>query len=411
MSKLTKEEFDNLSKKQQDELLSKIGSIEADQKKIAEEESGKPKLSMKEFEDRVESIMEKHIKGMTDVDKKYFMLPGIGNDPKMADNTSAEGKFSKTKRYFNALLGKETQVLNQMHMEVAKKANLSEGTTTAGGFLVPDEFKAEILRLAPQYGVIRANARYVPMISDVTYIPAANSDTTAHWVNESAAVHSTDPSFKQVTLTINKLGSIPKLTNELLADANVQIISYLAETIAEEFAKAEDTQAFSGSGSPFIGVLSNTGSPVTTQALGTTVGSLAYGDLVTATGNIYSNAKGNAKFYFNRSVIAHIRSLVSTTGQPIFGIITNTIGNFPVIDTEVMPGTGDVSGTNYEYGIYGDLRKGYLFGERGSITMKLSEDATVASDNLFEKDMVALRVIERVAMGVALPSAYTQIST
>lgn len=409
MGKLTKEEFDALDSKEQELMLSKIAEVEAQQKKMDDEEEGEKKLSMKEFESTVEGLLEKHIKGMTDVDKKYFMLPGIGKENQ--DDITPEGKFAKTKRYFHALLGKDTQVLNQMHAEVATKANLSEGTTTAGGFLVPDEFKAEVLRLAPLYGVARQNARYVPMISDVTFIPAATSDNTAHWINEAAAVHSTDPAFKQVTLTINKLGAIPKLTNELLADANVNIISYLAETIAEEFAKAEDTQAFTGTGSPFTGVLSNTGSPITTQALGTTVGSLAYGDLVTATGNIFSNAKGNAKFYFNRGVIAHIRSLVSTTGQPIFGIITNTIGNFPVVDTEVMPGTGDVSGTNYEYGIFGDLRKGLLFGERGSITMKLSEDATVASDNLFEKDMVALRVIERVSMAVALPSAYTQIST
>jgi hypothetical protein len=48
-------------------------------------------------------------------------------------------------------------------------------------------------------------------------------------------------------------------------------------------------------------------------------------------------------------------------------------------------------------------------GERGSMTMKISEEGTVGGDNLFEKDMAALRVIERVAMGVLLPSAFIKI--
>ena len=61
------------------------------------------------------------------------------------------------------------------------------------------------------------------------------------------------------------------------------------------------------------------------------------------------------------------------------------------------------------YAIFGDLRKALAMGERGAMTMKISTEATVDSDNLFEKDMAALRVIERIAIGVLLPSAYLAI--
>ena len=50
-------------------------------------------------------------------------------------------------------------------------------------------------------------------------------------------------------------------------------------------------------------------------------------------------------------------------------------------------------------------------GERGSIQMAISKEATVDSDNLFEKDMVALRAIERVSMGVLLPSYWVKLTT
>ena len=406
---LSKKEFDELEPKEQEAILKAAHDLQTKMKEDEAKEPKLPQLDMKDFEGRVKGIVEDTMKSMSPTDKKYFVAPGIGNNKELNDDLSPEGKFKKTKMFLSALVGGDKQTLKTMHDEVRTKANLSEGTGAAGGFLVPEEFKAEILRLAPIYGVARANARHIPMISDTAHIPASSSDTTASWVNEAGTIASTDAVFRQVTLNINKLASITKMTSELLADANVPIVNFLAETIAEQFAQAEDNQAFNGTGSPFTGVLNSTGSPVTNQILGITVGSLAYKDLVNMTGAIYTNAKVGAKFYMNRAVATQIRSLISTTGNPIFGFQTRQLGDYPMVDTEAMPGT--VSGTNAKYIIYGDLRKGLLFGERGSIAMAISNEGTVGSDNLFEQDMSALRVIERVCLGVALQSAFTQFST
>jgi HK97 family phage major capsid protein len=299
-----------------------------------------------------------------------------------------------------------------MHEEARVKANLSEGGTTAGGFLVPEEFAAEVLRLAPLYGVIRANCRIIPMKYDIINIPAAGTtDQSAMWTNEAAQILQTNPTFRQCVLTINKLAAIPKVTNELLADASVDVVQYLAELIAEAFAKEEDNQGFNGTGSPFVGVLNATGAPTFPHAGGTAFICLSYPDLVNATAEIYDNALGNAKFYFHRSMIAHIRSLITTAGAPIFGNTAKDLAGYPLVSVEVLPGrnasTAKTDATLYA--IFGDLRKGFAMGERGTITMKISDQATVASDNLFEKDMVALRMIERIAQAVLLPSSFVQI--
>ena len=395
------EDFAKLTKEEQDLLISKMQDVQEAAKKIAEQEKNMPTMSMKDFEQAIEAKMEKLIKGMTPTDKKYFMFPGIGLENK--DNITPEGKFGKTIKFLGALVNKQTSVLNQMHAEVATKANLSEGTTTAGGFLVPEEFKAEILRLAPLYGVIRKEARIIPMAFDVVNIPAAGSqDVTASWTNEAAQILSTDPNFRQVTLTINKLASIPKVTNELLADANVPVINYLAELIAEQFAKAEDTQGFNGTGSPFVGILGATGVPTSTHAGGAIA--LSYGDMMRMTGELYTNALSNAKWYLHRTMVAHVRGLITTAGAPIFGATTGDVGGYPIVSAEILPNRATATGT--AYGVFGDIRRGLLMGERGSMTMKISEEGTVGGDNLFEKDMAALRVIERVALGVALPSSF-----
>ena len=249
---------------------------------------------------------------------------------------------------------------------------------------------------------------------DTVNIPAAGAtDQSAIWTNEAAQILQTDPNFRQLVLTINKLAALPKMTNELLADANVEVINYLAMLISEAFAKEEDNQGFNGTGSPFVGVLSATGVPTSPHASGTGIICLSYADLVQATGNLYTNALANAKFYFHRSVVAHLRSRIATTGQPILTPSQSDIGGFPFEITEILPSTAHASAQTdaFAYAVFGDLRRGLAMGERGSMTMKLLEEGTVGGDNLGEKDMVALRVIERVALGVLLPSAFTRMVT
>ena len=407
---ITMEEFKLLPKEQQETLLNKMQEIQDITKGIVKADAALPQLSMKDFEAKVKEVAESYIKSMTPVDRKYFAFPGIGREG--LDDITPEGKFVKTRAFLKALIGHDVQSLRTMHEEARVKANLSEGTTTAGGFLVPEEFKAEVLRLAAQYGVIRRECRIIPMAYDIVNIPAAGTtDQSANWTNEASQILQTNPNFRQVTLTINKLAAIPKVTNELLADANVPIIAYLSEIIAEAFAKAEDEQGFNGTGSPFVGVLTATGAPTSPHASGTAFICLSYQDLVYATGDIYSNALSNAKFYFHRSMLAHIRGLITTAGAPIVTATANEVAGYPLIGVEVLPGkpASTAKTDDTPYAVFGDLRKGVAMGERGSITMKISEEATVASDNLFEKDMVALRMIERVAIGVLLPSAFTII--
>jgi HK97 family phage major capsid protein len=59
---------------------------------------------------------------------------------------------------------------------------------------------------------------------------------------------------------------------------------------------------------------------------------------------------------------------------------------------------------------FGDLRNIYI-GDRRRISIALADQATVGTTNLYEKDMLALRVTERVAMAIALPQAFSVLKT
>ena len=409
---LSQDEFAKLSPEEQKKLIEGYAKLKATMDSQAADEEVLPQLSMKEFEEKMKGLVKNYIDGMTEADKKFFVFPGVGTDKDVVDDTSPEGKYKKTKMFFKALIKGETKDLNKMHAEVNNKANLSSGDSTAGGFLVPEEFTNEILRLMPTYGVIRRECRIFPMSSDIKKIPkAGTTELAALWVGEGGQIKSTDPNFGQATLSVRKLGAIPKVTSELLDDADADIIAYLAELIAEAFAKEEDTQGFTGSGSPFIGLLNGTGVPTTPHASGTGFIALSYQDLVITTGNLYDNALDNAKFYFHRTMIAHIRSLITTAGAPIFNATANEVAGYPLVSAEVLPskfgGTAATDAT--KYAIFGNVRRALALGDRKAITMKLSTEATVGADNLFEQDMVALRAIERIAMAVLMPSAYNVI--
>ena len=403
------EEFDKLTPEQKEQYLANAEAIQKKQDEIANDEGSIKKMSMKDFEGKIKETIETLIKPMTKVDRKFFAFPGIGF---VDAETTPEAKFGKTKKFLKALVGRDVQVCNTMHEETRIKANLSEGVAAGGGYLVPEEFKAEILRLMPLYGVIRANARIIPMAYDIINIPAAGAtEQSAIWTSEAAQILQTNPNFEQVTLTIKKLAAIPKVTNELLADANVDVIQYLAMLISEAFAQAEDKQGFLGTGSPFIGVAESTGSP-SRAVCAATISSLSYPDLIMVTGDIYANAVQAAKFYLHRSVIAMIKAITTTTGAPLFAAGMNDIFGYPLVSAEALRSVATMGASDGTcFGIFGDIRRGYAMGERGTITMAISTEATVDSDNLFEKDMVALRVIERVAMGVLLPSCWVKMTT
>lgn len=409
---LSQEEFAKLPKEEQAALMAGYADLQKQVDAQAASEIQIPQLSMAEFEAKMKEMVKSYIGSMTETDKKYFAFPGIGKDSALLDDNSPEGKYKKTSSFLKSLIKGETTDLNKMHAEVNQKANLSSGDSTAGGFLVPEEFTNEILRLMPTYGVIRRECRIFPMSSDIKKIPkAGTTELTASWVGEGAQIKSTDPNFGQATLSVKKLGAIPKVTSELLDDADADIVAYLAELIAEAFAKEEDNQGFSGSGAPFIGLLNGTGAPTSPHASGTGFITLSYQDLVTATGELYDNALANAKFYFHRTMIAHIRGLITTAGAPIFNATAKEVAGYPLVSAEALPGirhaNAKVDAT--KYAMFGNLRRALAIGDRKAITMKISTEATVGSDNLFEQDMVALRAIERIAMAVLMPSAYVII--
>ena len=125
--------------------------------------------------------------------------------------------------------------------------DLVEGTGTAGGYLVPEEFLNELVRVDDPYAeVVYPRARKIPgqrrslrvPVLDQTGTPAANykieyyGGVYAHWTEEAGAKTEVEPSFKQLELVAHKLAGYTQASDELLADSAQSLDSLLRSLFA-----------------------------------------------------------------------------------------------------------------------------------------------------------------------------------
>ena len=99
------------------------------------------------------------------------------------------------------------------------KNALQEGVDSEGGYLVPDEFERTLVQGLNDSTVIRANAHVITTSSGLHKIPVVASHGSASWIDEEGAYTESDDVFGQVQLDAHKVGTIIKVSEELLNDA------------------------------------------------------------------------------------------------------------------------------------------------------------------------------------------------
>ena len=282
-----------------------------------------------------------------------------------------------------------------------------ENTNTAGGFLVPDEFENSLITLRDQYGVFRANARIVPMSSDVKRMPRRTGTVTAFFVGEAAAGTQSQQAFDSVNLVAKKLMVLTKISSELNEDNVVALGDDLANEIAYGFAKKEDECGFDGDGtSTYGGIVGlknaiGAGGTQDTSPAVTTLATLTLSDLRRVVGKLATWADGpNTKWFMKRSVWnnAFLRLAEGANGN-MLGDIQEGPGSlqfmgYPVVLTEAYTVSESDNGT---YAFFGDLSLAAYLGDRRSTTVEFSNSAL----NAFEQDELVVRGTERFDINVA----------
>lgn len=158
--------------------------------------------------------------------------PGAG-EPRAGDEY--RGAFWKAMRYTrNALDAPEVRALQI-------------GTDSEGGYLVPQEFERMLVQGLADQNIIRGLATVVSTSSDRP-IPVVSSHGTASWIAEEGAYSESDEAFGQKVLYAHKVGTLIKVSEELLQDSAFNLEEYLAAEFARRIGEAEEAAFVNGNG-------------------------------------------------------------------------------------------------------------------------------------------------------------------
>jgi len=353
-------------------------------------------LSMQQFKDVMAENVRQLVKelGLDKVDLKHSVFPNT--TPEDMKKSAAERNL----KWFRAMVRGDVRSME----EIDKRANLAEGTGNVGGYLVPEEFMNEVLRLTPEYGLARRLCRVVELKRDKMYIPKiTTTGITAYWVDEANQITASQPAFGRVSIDSKKAAIIIPSTSELLDDADM-LMDLLTQMAAEQFAYAEDYQLFSGTGSPITGLFASAN--VTKVVMGTGKTSLAdltFDDIIDMENAVPSNYLDGAVWIMHRSAFKYVRKLKDDGGSYIYVRPEKLIDEYGYVKAETAPTT--VTTANKGQIALANMKRTHVFADRKQISVLLMREGTVGSDNLGEKDMVAFRFIERVDIQETMPAA------
>jgi HK97 family phage major capsid protein len=297
-----------------------------------------------------------------------------------------------------------------------------------GGYLVPTEVSAEIMRISATTGIVARDARFFPMGTEELELPIyTGASMQGSFYGQDQEAPGTQNDIGVARLQAKYWATIFRVSNVLLADSNVNVADWILALIAEGLAFRMDREAFMGgtfAGSPFIGLLNPaSGATLQTMATGATgFGALSLPEASDAIGALDTSVLGDAAWYMHRTVWAKLRAR-STSGVFEYGQSnlasqrrqngiqpSGEIMGYPVYTTDVLPAFS-ASAVSTRFAVFANIRQAVAVGERGGVEIAQSSDATVNGRNLFAANQTAFRVSKRFAITLPLPAAAVVVRT
>ena len=193
--------------------------------------------------------------------------------------------------------------------------SLQIGTDSEGGYLVPDEYERTLVEALEEENVFRQLAKVIRTSSGDRKIPVVATKGTASWIDEEGAYLESDDSFGQVSIGAYKVGTMIKVSEELLNDSVFDLEAYISREFARRIGAKEEEAFFTGDGSGKpLGVLAATGGAETgvTAASATAI---TADELIDLFYSLKAPYRRNAVWVLNDSTIKAIRKLKDNQGQ------------------------------------------------------------------------------------------------
>lgn len=301
----------------------------------------------------LQAEQKKHKEAQDEIEKKL-------NRPRAPQGESADDRgAAERKAAFASFLRRGSDKLTP---DEAKALVVSDDT--AGGYLAPPEFVAELLKNIVQFSPIRSIARVGTAGAGEVQLPKRTGNMTASWVGETQARPETETAYGMVKYPVREGACYIDVSNQMLEDSAFDMASELSMDFAEEFGRLEGLAFVQGDGviSP-EGFLNGNLIPETNSGHASQLTGDALIDLFFAVKPQYRNA---GSWLMNGTTLAVVRKLKDGEGQYLLstagladGAPPRLLGR-PIAEAVDMP---DIGAGAYPIA-FGDWRSGYRIYDR-----------------------------------------------
>jgi len=251
--------------------------------------------------------------------------------------------------------------LNDWLGKAASATSLVEGEDQYGGYLIPPEFRNELMIAVDQKNEILSRCTKVPMKSTMVKIPYVNGfDESGNlvyggiqwkWLDELATKTETRPKFGRITLELKKIAGLAYASDEILEDSPMSMENILKNGFRDGLNFVLNAAFIRGTGAGMpLGVL-NAPCLITVDAeAGQAADTLLFENII----NMYARMfdVGNAVWMVNQNCLPQLAAMslaVGTGGAPVWlpaggvsGAPYDTLMGKPLIWTKHCSTLGNV---------------------------------------------------------------------
>ena len=229
---------------------------------------------------------------------------------------------------------------------------------------------------------------------------------SAYWVNETEKIKTDKPEIVPVTLKAHKLGIILVASREALNYTWEKFFEDMKPQIVEAFHTKIDEAGLLGHETPFA----NSVAKSTKDSSQVVVGPINYQNLLALEDKLYEadiNPNAFVSKIQNRSALREARDGDKKT---IYDKANNTIDGITTVDLKSKQfKKGDLLAGDFNSLIYGvPYNINFKISEEGQISTMKNQDGTPI--NLFEQEMVAVRVTMDIAVMVTKANAFAKLT-
>lgn len=294
-----------------------------------------------------------------------------------------------------------------------KEKAMSQGTDTAGGYIVPEEAISQVIeRLKANVVAYDLGARDMTASGVPVTIPKLTSSATGYWVSENSTITASDLGFEQINMTPKTVAGRVVLSNLLLETSTPTADSIIEQDLASQLGLAVDAGVLNGSsgggaGEP-VGIMQTSGvSTVVSGADSGTAPSVAemmefLSDLDNA-----NALRGRLGWCLHPLMLSQIRQMtVNYAGAavPLTAVSTSTgfadtLFGYPMrTSTQMTAPTASDCVRSMLFGNWDDV----LIARWGGLRLLASD----TSDDAFSKDQTHVRATMRVDVALRHPESF-----